>query len=162
MRNKHVPGPTSNKFICGGQPWPSQDQGMWPPEGVLGCKTIKSTGYSHESKETITSSNIPFGLILDLSAHSKTVGVGRRLRNYNCSMVCNVMILMAAPKSIRVFWTRTLLMCTETIKLPRSWYFSTQICPDMTSVDLPTNWIFVGSIFFLLGFFTQSSLMILA
>ena len=42
-----------------------------PPKFVFGCKIRKSTGYSHESKETMISSNIPSGTTLDLSASSK-------------------------------------------------------------------------------------------
>ena len=47
-----------------------------PPSYDLGFKTKKSVGYSHESTETTMSSNIPSGLIVDLSASSRMVGVG--------------------------------------------------------------------------------------
>jgi hypothetical protein len=83
-------------------------------------KTINSTGYPHESKETITSYNTPSGSILDWYDNSKIVGVVRRLSNNNCSMVCRVMILMETPNSIRVFGMITSLMCTKTIKLSGS------------------------------------------
>ena len=46
-----------------------------PSSCDLGCKTKKSIGYSHESTETKRSSNIPSGLIVDLSASSRMVGV---------------------------------------------------------------------------------------
>jgi hypothetical protein len=35
-----------------------------PPKLDLGCRIIKSTGYSHESIETMTSSTTPLGLPL--------------------------------------------------------------------------------------------------
>jgi hypothetical protein len=44
-------------------------------EEVLGCKTINSTRYYHESKETITSSNTPLGVILDRFVNYRTMGV---------------------------------------------------------------------------------------
>ena len=47
-----------------------------PPSYDLGCKTKKSKGYSHESTETTRSSKIPLGLIVDLFASSRMVGVG--------------------------------------------------------------------------------------
>ena len=44
----------------------------------FGCSTMKSTGYSQESKETVISSKTPSGVILDLSTYSKTIVVGLR------------------------------------------------------------------------------------
>ena len=55
-----------------------------PLDADLGYKTKKSMGYSHESRDTISSSNTPSGLILDRSASSSMVGVGRRLSMFNC------------------------------------------------------------------------------
>jgi hypothetical protein len=37
-----------------------------PPREVLGCKTINSTRYSHESTKITTSYKMPFGLNVDL------------------------------------------------------------------------------------------------
>jgi hypothetical protein len=37
----------------------------WPPKQVLGCKTTKSAGYSHESTEMTKSSITPSGLIVE-------------------------------------------------------------------------------------------------
>ena len=50
-----------------------------PPRCDLGCKTKKSTGYSQESTKMMRSSKILSGLMVDLSACSKMVGVGLRL-----------------------------------------------------------------------------------
>ena len=47
-----------------------------PPSYDFGCNTKKSAGYSHESTEMTRSSRIPLGLMVDLSANSKMVGVG--------------------------------------------------------------------------------------
>ena len=56
----------------------------FPPDVDLGCITNKSTGYSHESRDTISSSDTPSGLIRDQSANSCIVDVGRRLSMFNC------------------------------------------------------------------------------
>ena len=48
-----------------------------PPNLVLGCNTTKSAGYSQESTEMTKSSNTPSGWIVDQSASSRIVGVGR-------------------------------------------------------------------------------------
>jgi hypothetical protein len=47
----------------------------WPPRLDLGCNTTKSVGYSHESTEITKSSITPFGLMVERSANSRTVGV---------------------------------------------------------------------------------------
>ena len=64
-----------------------------PPSCDFGCKTKKSAGYSHESTEMTRSSRIPSGLMVDLSASSKTVGVGLRLVSSSFLMVSIVMTL---------------------------------------------------------------------
>ena len=46
-----------------------------PPKLFLGVKTMKSTGYSQESKDTQTSSNTPSGLIKDLYTNYNKVVV---------------------------------------------------------------------------------------
>ena len=78
---------------------------------IIGCPFVgsleemirKSTGYSQEATVTIRSSIAPIGLIGVRSASSRMVGVGqRRGPSCNVSIVCQVMILMAAPKSIKV------------------------------------------------------------
>lgn len=53
-----------------------------PPKFVFGCKMRKSTRYSHESKETIISSSIPYGTTLDLSSNSRIVEVDLMLFKY--------------------------------------------------------------------------------
>jgi hypothetical protein len=60
----------------------------------LGCRTKKSTGYSQESMDTISSSNTPSSLIFDLSTSSKTVGVGQSVAMPNCCIVFKFMILI--------------------------------------------------------------------
>lgn len=55
----------------------------FPPRLLLGVKIINSIGYSHESKDTNTSSNTPSGLIIDLFANCNNVGVYSRLGSFN-------------------------------------------------------------------------------
>lgn len=75
----------------------------WPPRFVFGCKIRKSTRYSHESKETMMSSNIPFGTTVDLFVSSKIVVVGQILVNFKYFIVSVVMTFIVVPKSIRIF-----------------------------------------------------------
>ena len=49
------------------------------PRFYFGRKENKFLGYSHESSETVISSNTPLCLILDLSTSSSTMGVGEIL-----------------------------------------------------------------------------------
>lgn len=67
------------------------------PELELGVMTRKSTGYSQESKETITSSRTPAGLTLDQYASSRTVGFGLRFGNSNISKVIVIIIFKNGP-----------------------------------------------------------------
>ena len=46
-----------------------------PPNLYFRCKTVKYTGYSQESKETIISSNTPYGFNVDVSINCKTLCV---------------------------------------------------------------------------------------
>ena len=95
-----------------------------PPDVDLGCNTNKSIGYSHESRDTISSSNTPSSLIRDRSANSSIVGLGRRLSMSNCWTVCKVMVLMASPRSMRVFGIRVPRIEIVTIGFSGSPYFS--------------------------------------
>lgn len=81
-------------------------------------KTMKSTRYSHESRETITSSkNISF-LTLNLSLNSRMIRVGWRYVNLSCFMACSVIMLMVTPRSTKVLGPHTPLIYTETIGFP--------------------------------------------
>lgn len=73
------------------------------PAEVLGWRTKKYTGYSHESMEIITSSSTLFSLTLYLSINSRIVGVGWKFGSSSCFMVCKVMILMVSLRLINVF-----------------------------------------------------------
>jgi hypothetical protein len=95
-----------------------------PPKLDLGCRIMKSTGYSQESRETMMSSITPSCLIFYLSASSNTVGVGRRLPMFKFCIVSIVMTFIVAPKSIRVFGIEKLLIKIVTIGIPGSTYFS--------------------------------------
>ena len=57
--------------------------------------------------EITTSSRISSGQIVDLSASSKIVGVGRKFFSPRSFKVSLVIILIAAPKSTRVFEMET-------------------------------------------------------
>ena len=108
----------------------------WPPDVDLGWNTKKSTGYSHESRDTISSSNTPSGLIRDRSSNSSIVGVGQRLSMSNYWTICKVIALMASPRSMRVFGIRIPRIEMVTTGFPRSPYFSTGRS-NSASVDCP-------------------------
>ena len=79
----------------------------WPPSLDFGCSTRKLTRYSEEGMEITTSSRIPFGQIVDLSASSKIVGGDRKFFNPRSFKVSLVIILMATLQSTRVFEMET-------------------------------------------------------
>ena len=108
----------------------------FPPDVDLGCSTNKSIGYYHESRDTISSSNTPSGLIRDRSANSSIVGVGRRLSMSNYWIVCKVMALMDAPPSMRVFGMRIPQIEIVITGFSGSPYFSTG-WSNNASVDCP-------------------------
>ena len=133
-----------------------------PPRLLLGVKIIKSTGYSQESKETEISSNTPSGLIIDRSASCSKVGVKRRLGSFSCSIVCLLIMLIAAPKSINVFGISIPFICVLTIGLPGSTYFCMVIFPIIMSAIFPTRWILLVSFSFLPGLLKLNSFMVFA
>ena len=96
-----------------------------PLDVDLGCNRNKSTGYSHESRDTISSSNTPSGMIRDRSANSSIVGVGRRLSMSNYWTICRVMALIATPRYMKVFGIRIPQIEMVTTGFPGSPYFST-------------------------------------
>ena len=79
----------------------------WPPSLDFGCSTRKSAGYSHEAMDITTYSRIPSGQIVDTSASSKIVGVGRKFVYPRRFKVSQVIILMVAPNSTSVFEMET-------------------------------------------------------
>ena len=100
----------------------------------------KSTGYSQEATVTMRSSIAPIGLIGVRSASSKIVGVGRR-RGPNCSnsIVCQVIMLMAAPKSIRVLPIKVLWIPIVTTGFPGLAYLGTGAFSERKSEIWPTR-----------------------
>ena len=96
-----------------------------PPDADLGCRIYKSTGYSQDLMDIVSSSNTPSGLIFDLSANSNIVSVGRMLRMLSSLIICKVITFMAAPKLMRVFGMYVPLMHAVTIGFPGSSYLST-------------------------------------
>jgi len=91
-------------------------------------RTKKSVGYTQESIERIVSSNIPLGFTFDLSASWSTMGVSLKdTWRFNINMVSLVIKFIEAPKSVRVFWIKVLLMCTLTKGIFRSKYLGTVI-----------------------------------
>lgn len=97
-----------------------------PFVGSLEEMTRKSIGYSQEATVTIRSSIAPIGLIGVRSASYRMVGVGRR-RGPSCSVsiVCQVIILMADPKSIKVLPIKVLWIPITTTGFPGLAYFRT-------------------------------------
>lgn len=75
----------------------------FPLDLSLLLRTRKSVGYSQESTETIISSMIPFGLVTYISASSSIMGVGLGSHNPRRAQAFNAMILIADPKSTKVF-----------------------------------------------------------
>ena len=134
----------------------------FPPKLLFGVKIMKSTGYSQESKETEISSNTPSGLIIDLSASCSKVGVKIRLGSLSCSIVCLLIMLIVAPKSIKVFGISIPFICVLTIGFPGSTYFYMVIFPIMISAIFPTRWILFVSLGFLLGLLKLNSFIVFA
>ena len=108
-----------------------------PPSYDLGCKTKKSVGYCLESNELTRSSKIPSGLIVDLSASSKMVGVGLRLVSPSFHTVSMVMTLIDAPKSIGTLGICVLPICTLTVGFPGSSYLDKRVFPIINSYNFP-------------------------
>src|SRR5271168_3871311 len=133
-----------------------------PPKLLLGVKIMKSTGYSQESKETEMSSNTPSGLIIERSTSCNKVGVKRRLGSFSCSIVCLLIMLIAAPKSIKVFGISTPLIVVLTIGLPGSTYFCIVNFPIMISAIFPTRWILLVSLGFLPDLLRLNSFIVFA
>ena len=133
-----------------------------PPKLLLGVKSMKSIGYSQESKETEISSNTPSGLIIDLFVSYSKVGVKRRLGSLSCSIVYLLIMFIVAPKSIKVFGISIPFICVLTIGLPGSTYFCILIFPIMISAIFPTGWILLVSLGFLPGLLRLNSFIVFA
>jgi len=65
--------------------------------------TRKSTGYSQELTEIVTSYKVPSGLTTDLSTSSNNIEVGSKVVMPRTLQVSVVKILMDAPRLISVF-----------------------------------------------------------
>ena len=128
-----------------------------PPSYELGCKTKKSTRYSHESTETMRSSKIPSGLIVDLSASSRMVGVGRRLVSPSFRTISMVITLIAAPRSTNTFSIYVFPICTVIVGFPGSSYLARRVFPIISSNSFPMAWTVGRSLGFLPGFLTHRS-----
>lgn len=89
-----------------------------PPDVDLGFRIKKSTGYSQDSMNIVSSSSTPSGFIFDLSVDSSIVVVGRIFGMLSSLMVCKVMTFMASPISMRVFGIYVHLIHTVTIGFP--------------------------------------------
>ena len=133
-----------------------------PPNCDLGCKTKKLVGYSHESTKMMRSSNIPSGLIVDLSSSSKMVGIGRILVSPSFHTVSMVIKLIAAPKSTSTFGIYVFPICTVTVGFPGSLYLARRVFPIISSDSFPLTWTVGGSLGFLPGFLVHKSRTVLA
>ena len=133
-----------------------------PPSYDLGCKTKKSAGYSHESTEATRSSNIPSGLIVDLSTSSRMVGVGRILVSPSFRTISMVIMLIAAPISTDTLNICVFLTCRVTVGFLGSSYLARRVFPIINSDSFPMTWTVGGSLGFLPGFLTQGSQNVLA
>ena len=97
----------------------------YPLEGYFDSMTINSTGYSHESTNTIMSSRTPAGFTVVWSSSSKMEAVGcRNCPNYKASKTMVVIISIVDPKSINVFYIEVLFIITVTTGAPGSVYFA--------------------------------------
>jgi hypothetical protein len=135
----------------------------WPPIRVLVCKTTKSAGYSHESTQMTKSTITSFGLMVERSTNSKTVGVGR-----TCIMSCSncvvfiVTILIVAPKSTNRWGIDVYPILTVTLGFPGSPYLIGGVLPKISLDKSPTTCTVRGSLGFLSGLLIQRSLTVLA
>ena len=94
-------------------------------EGSFYYTTIKSMGYSHESTHRIISSNTLAGFTVVRFASSRIEEVGQR----NCTNCKNsknmvVIILIADPRSVSVFYIKILFTITVTNGLLEFVYFA--------------------------------------
>ena len=85
----------------------------------------------------ITSSNFPTGLIVDLFASSRIVGVGLMFSSPNVFIVSTMIMLMAAPKSTSTLGISTRLIYIVRIEFPGSPYFTGMVFANMMSDNLP-------------------------
>ena len=106
------------------------------------------------------SSNTLYGLIIDRSTSCSKVGVKRRLGSFSYSIVCLLIMFIAAPKSIKVFGISIPFICVLTIGLPGSTYFCMVIFPIMISAIFPTRWILLVSLGFLPGLLRLNSFIV--
>ena len=134
----------------------------YPLNLVFSYRTRKTVGYSQESIVTITSSTIPSGVTVDQSASCRTVVVFLKVPwRLSFNIVSLVMKLMATHKSIRVLGNMTPSMCTYITRLLGSRYFGKITLPNIKSDSCPTTLMVGVSLFLLLGFLKQFSLMTL-
>ena len=128
-----------------------------PSSCDLGCKNKKLAGYSQESTVIMRSSKIPSGLIVDLSASYKMVGVGLRLASPSFLTVSIVITLIVSPKSISMLGICVHPICTMTVGFPRSSYLAKRVFPIINADNFPMTWTVEGSLGFLPGFFVHRS-----
>jgi len=109
----------------------------------------------------MASSTIPSSLIFDLSANSKTVGIGLRFSMFKIFMVLSVIMFIEAPKSMSVFGKERLLIDVVVIGIPVSTYYSRTGVVVIKLAKCPITWIVCGSFLFLALFFLHISLIVL-
>ena len=125
-----------------------------PPSCDLGYKTKKLVGYSHNSTKPTRSSKIPSGLIVDMSANSRMVGVGLRFVNPHFCIVYIVITLMATPRYNSTFGIYVFPIFTMTLGFPRSSYLARRFFPIINLDSFPMTWTVGGSPGFIPSFLT--------
>lgn len=108
----------------------------------------------------VTSSKLPVGLMIDLSANSSRVWVRLKLFSYNVCMVLTGITFIVALISMSVFGKEMSSIYMVTTRFPGSLYLDGIY--DINSDNCPTTYITGGSFLFIPGFLMQRSLTILA
>ena len=108
-----------------------------PPSCELGCKTKNLAGYSQESTKITRSSKIPSGLIVDLFASSKKIGVGLILVSPSFLIVSMVMMLIVVPKSTGTLGICVLPICTVIVGFPGLSYLAKRVFPIINLDNFP-------------------------
>lgn len=108
------------------------------------------------------SCKLPSGLVTERSMSSTKVVVGSRAMTPSVSQVSAVKMLMDVPKSTSVFGKERPCIWTITMGFLGYSYFINVSLPKSKSDKVPTTWIVGEAFIFLTGFFTHSSLIVLA
>ena len=124
-------------------------------------RTMKTTGYSHESIEMTSSSIIASSLIEYYLVKCKTIVVSLIFMRPKLSIVYLVITLMTYTKYINVLEREKPFIYTLTAGLPGFEYLVARVFPIIKYARSPTTWTVGGYFYLFLGFVRHNSLITL-